>query len=68
MEAPVHGGDHHISGDWDEHVRELALVPPRDQAHDDRTRHVCAGKRATARRYLVNEIDEEVAGERWPQA
>ena len=49
-----------------------ALVPPRDQAHDDRTRHVRAGKRAAARaaarRHLMNEIEEEVAGERRAQA
>src|SRR6185503_19347781 len=58
VETPVHGGDHHTSGDWDEQVREPALMPPRDQAHDDRTRHVRAGKRAAARaaarRYLTN--------------
>ena len=72
MEAAVHGGDHHTPGDWDEQVREPTLVPPRDQAHDDRTRHVRARKRAAARaaerRHLMNEIEEEVAGERRAQA
>ena len=72
MEAPVHGGDHHTPGEWDEQVREPALVPPRHQAHDDRTRHVRAGKRAAARsasrRNLMNEIEEELAGERPAQA
>ncbi len=72
MEAAVHGGDHHTPGDQDEQVREPALVTPRDQAHDDRTRHVRAGKRAAARaaarRHLMNEIEEEVAGERRAQA
>ena len=72
VEAPVHGGDHHTPGERDEQVREPALVPPRHQAHDNRTRHVRAGKRAAARaaarRYLMNEIEEEVAGERRSQA
>ena len=72
MEAAVHGGDHQTPGDWDEQVRKPALVAPRDQAHDDRTRHVRAGKRAAARaaarRHLMNEIEEEVAGERRAQA
>ena len=49
VEAPVHGGDYHTPGEWDKQVREPALVPPRYQAHDHRTRHVRAGKRAAAR-------------------
>ena len=72
VEAPVDGGDHHTPGDGDEQVREPTLVPPRDQAHDDRTRHVRARKRAAARaaagRHLMNEIEEELAGERRAQA
>ena len=63
VEAAVHGGDHHTHGDRDEQVREPTVVPPRDQAHDNRTRHVRAGKRAAARaavrRHLMNEIEPE---------